>query len=116
MKKKYPIIIAIIIFLIIAFFGNKIWNEKNKRNFDAFYSADINGRIINIGYSSGITYFMLDNSNARYGFAPEVFDYDHYMSFEDSAKVGDIIIKPAMSDTVRLIKGTHTYLFTFRKY
>ncbi|WP_343745590.1 hypothetical protein [Chitinophaga sp.] len=109
-------IVIVFGFLVVAFIADRIWNKRDKRNFGVFYNASINGRIIDIGPSSGIVYFTLDNSDVQYGFAPRAFDYNHYMSFSDSAKVGDVIVKPAKSDTLRLIKGTHTYLFTFKKY
>jgi hypothetical protein len=111
-KNQYRLILIISMFLIfitIEFLGNR----GDKRKFQAFYNANMNGKLINLNKHKGATDFEINNNEQQFSFVP--IDVDN-KSFPELALPGDSIYKPAESDTLKLVHKGETYLFTFKKF
>lgn len=111
-KNQYLLILVISMFLIfitIEFLGNR----DDKRKFQAFYNANMNGKLINLIKHKGATDFEINNNEQQFSFVPIDFDNKYFPEF---ALPGDGIYKPAKSDTLKLVHKGKTYLFTFKKF
>jgi hypothetical protein len=98
-----------LIFIIIEFLGNR----RDKRKFEAFYDANLNGKLINLSKDKGATDFEVNNNEQQFSFVPIDADNKYLPEF---ALPGDSIYKPAKSDTLKLVHKGKTYLFTFKKF
>lgn len=111
-KNRYRFIMitfAFLIFIIIEFLSNR----SNKRRFEAFYDANLNGKLINLSKHQGATDFEVNNNEQQFTFVPIDVDNKYFPEF---ALPGDSIYKPAKSDTLKLVHKGKTYLFTFKKF
>jgi hypothetical protein len=111
-KNQYRLILIISMFLIfitIEFLGNR----DDKRKFQAFYNANMNGKLINLSKHKGATDFEISNNEQQFSFVP--IDAGN-KNFPEFALPGDNIYKPAQSDTLKLMHKGKTYLFTFKKF
>ena len=116
MRKLLRIVVLSISAIVLLFFIQKWGNNRDKRFYDEFNSANINGALIysDIGYYMRV--FKVKNNKMKFVFDPRLSIYQK-QSFRKVAEKGDIIIKPAYADTLVLKKKEGTiYLFTFRKY
>ncbi|MFY0255837.1 hypothetical protein ACDQ55_17990 [Chitinophaga sp. 30R24] len=117
MAKRTLILILLAMIVVSAILYQSIKVKKRaKRNFDLFYEADLDGKISDMTVSVGVVYFKLDKSDKKYGFIPITNELNNNMPFFNTARIGDYIMKPIKSDTLKLIKGDNIYLYTFRKF
>ncbi len=108
---KLAIMLIIPIFIII---GSKLTIDKGKQHFTQFNTANINGELASIKIAYKGVQFQLKNEKAKYVFYPNA-DLLENKLFDDVAEKGDIVIKPAFSDTLKLVKKDKTFLYTFDK-
>lgn len=116
MRKKilFRLLIAVVvvIYIIVA---QKYSSQQKKRLDEQFYSADIEGRLEKMDYYAHGVRIKVEGNEERVVFYPNVSE-ESEITFENLAKPGDGIIKPAYSDTLQLIHGGRLYLFTFRVF
>ncbi|RFS23491.1 hypothetical protein DVR12_10790 [Chitinophaga silvatica] len=116
MVKKIWVIIFLALVVVSAILYQSIKvKQRAKRNFDHFYNSDLNGKISDITVSVGVVYFKLDKGDEQYGFIPITSELNNNMPFFNTARIGDSIVKPVKSDTLKIIKGNQVYLYSFRK-
>lgn len=116
MKRKIMLFIGVGI-LILSFLAYQSFSvrQKGKKEFEVFYTSDLNGEISSIATSVGAVYFKLNNASVKYVFFPRTSELNNNQIFEYVATKGDKVIKPAYSDTLKLVKGDKVYLYTFQK-
>lgn len=116
MQKKLFIIWMIILVGVTIFVGIPYQNKKGKKEFELFYSSPLSGKISTIQKNSRASNFTLDNNPNKFAFYPYTDkQLNNNEIFQYIAEPGDSIFKPAYSDTLLLIKGNKTYVYTFRK-
>ncbi|WP_157604616.1 hypothetical protein [Solitalea canadensis] len=108
-------IIGLIVVACIMFWGRKYMDNLVINDFDKFNSSAIKGKIEKIEIVHHMSSFTILETNERYVFAPYTSDLNENNSFDLFAKKGDLVVKKSYSDTLKLIKGNKTYLYTFRK-
>ncbi|MGZ2369580.1 hypothetical protein ACXR6G_07320 [Ancylomarina sp. YFZ004] len=108
-KIKY-IIIALIFVVVYVVITELIF--KNRRQL--FYESNLQGKLIEIYSSRDGIKISINSNDKSYRFYP-IKSFDTSKSFENVAQIGDSIIKPTKSDTLKLIKKGKVYLYTFRK-
>ncbi len=116
MKKNMRILIFALLGFVMLFFIQMWGNNRDNRFYNEFNSANINGVLTfsKTGYYKRV--FKIEKSKIKFVFSP-MLSINQKQSFSKVAKKGDIIIKPAYSDTLILKKNDSSiYLFTFRKY
>lgn len=117
MKRKIIFRIIIVSVLIIAYVSfAQIYGKKRDRiNFEKFYGSVLNGEIIQIEIKYHQVGFQLKNDSIEYIFDPETNALNGNKIFEQTASIGDSLIKGKYSDTLILkIKGVE-YGYTFNK-
>lgn len=88
--------------------------QENKDYF-AFYTAELKGRITALIKNEDKTYFRLDGGK-KYMMDPITVS-DRQKSFNQlPVREGDSLVKPAFSDTLAIIKGGTKYRFTFKDF
>ena len=116
MKNKHVILSG----LLILFIAVIIWNiNKNnqlgKTFFRDFDTANMDGVILQIERGYNGTLFQLDNDSKKYVFYPYLDKkLNESNNFLYTAEKGDSIIKPAYSDTLKLIKGNKVLKYEFK--
>jgi hypothetical protein len=103
--------------LILSFLSYQSYRvrQKGKKDFEMFYTSVLDGEISSIAISVGVVYLQLDNALTEYAFIPRTSELNKNQIFSHIARKGDKVIKPAYSDTLKLVKGDKVYLYTFQK-
>jgi hypothetical protein len=115
MKKSFLIAFCFILLIgVIVFYSLRV-KEKGKKNFEIFYKAKVDGKIETIQLSVGVVYVKLSTSE-MYSFIPITAPLNSGTPFYTVAKKGDLLLKMANSDTLRLSNHEKTYLYTFEKF
>ncbi|OYT14563.1 MAG: hypothetical protein B7C24_17700 [Bacteroidetes bacterium 4572_77] len=116
MKKNIRIVIFILFGFVMLFFVQRWGNNRDRRFYNEFDSANINGLLMYSESGYYMRVFKTENINFKYVFDPHL-SVNKKALFSKVAKKGDSIIKPANADTLVLKKNDNTiFLFTFRKY
>jgi hypothetical protein len=115
MNKYFIIIIIAIIACIYILIGGKYTKNKDNEHFTQFNSDNINGEIEYVDFAYHGIQVKIKGYKLPYVFYPR-HDLHENKRFDDIAAPGDVIIKPAYSDTLKLIKKDKVLLFTFRKF
>ncbi|PZR02960.1 MAG: hypothetical protein DI539_27105 [Flavobacterium psychrophilum] len=102
--------------MIYIVIGTRYQDKKVKKEFTAFNSSMLSGKIKRINEYSRSANFTLDNNPQEFRF----FSYpnkklNNNEIFQHLAIQGDRVYKAAFSDTLLLIKKERTYYFTFQK-
>ena len=108
-KTKY-IIIAFVFILGYIVITELIF--KNRRQL--FYESNLQGKLIEIYSSREGIKIRINNVDRNFCFEPKS-SFNIHENFENIAQIGDSIIKPTKSDTIKLIKEGEVYLYTFNK-
>ena len=118
MQNKNPfkvIFITTSVFIVMYIFFIFKFPNKALENYKAFNKADINGEIEFLDIARKGNFFRIKNCEIEFVFNPITSDLNSNYVFDDIAEVGDIIIKPRFSDTLKLIKKNKVYFCTFQK-
>lgn len=116
MKKEYfwiAFLIFVIVYIIVAQnFGSK----RTIRRFEYFYTTNISGVLEYARAGSYGSVFKVQGIENEFVFYPNTGKLNRKKIFYHIAKKGDLIYKPAYSDTLKLIKNGKIYLYTFKKF
>lgn len=113
---RYIIFISIaIMFIIFIFIGIRLTKGKAKEHFVQFNSANLNGKLENIRIAYKGVLFKLKEDKMEYIFYPNT-DLTENKIFDHVAEKGDFVIKPAYSDTLKLVKKDKVLFYTFQKF
>jgi|SRR5699024_806252 len=111
--------IGLIIFIVLIPVG--IWmqmkaNIRAKKDFDIFYSAEINSLIKDVKIANHGTYIkLLDGRDfIFYPYTDKLLNNSGV--FNNIAKEGDRIMKKSFSDTLFLYQEDERLIYTFRKW
>lgn len=118
MKKSLHIWIAIfvIIAIIYIFAAQKIGGNRELQFFVRFDTTDIQGKIdyAKIGHYGSV--FKIEGIEEEFIFYPFTSELNSGNIFYNIAEKGDVVVKQAHSDTLRLMKNDKVYLYTFQKF
>ncbi|MFZ5939519.1 MAG: hypothetical protein ACOYXB_03000 [Bacteroidota bacterium] len=110
------ILLGFILLLSFAEYQSRRIKREAKSDFAVFNSKRLDGKIIKVSYSSGLMYFILDNTDEEYSFSPIEAESNKDKLFYITAAPGDSIFKMSFSDTLLLIHKGQKYYYTFYKY
>jgi hypothetical protein len=116
MENKIIEIIFFLIGIILLFLGNK-WtsnytNNLAKDDFKVFNLTGINGTLMEKGILHHTISFKVNNNLKEFAFYLKN-GVSESINFSDFVEIGDRIIKPALSDTLFLIRKHKCYKYTF---
>lgn len=120
-KRKKTLKYLIIIFGAILLVSLAIHEEVSikreaKIGYKIFNRSMVDGKIIKISSSNGLSYVKLDNTDTEYIFMPRKTIINNGRNFYLTAKVGDSIYKMPYSDTLILTHKWQKYYYTFTKF
>ncbi len=115
MKMVYVGIVIFIAVLIYFFTAQRIGGNREEQFFIHFDTTNINGRLeyAKIGYHGSV--FKIEGIEKEFVFYPFTSELNDNTIFYNIAKKGDLIIKDAYSDTLKVKKKNKVYLYKFRK-
>lgn len=108
----------IILVNLINYYGSekcikqRIWFQEK---YKLFNESNINGKLIYVKVKYKLVSFKVDNDSMEYYFSPKTEIINQKKIFNYIAEVGDRIVKPALSDTLQLIKNNGILFYRFRK-
>jgi len=104
MKKVYVRIVIIIAILIYLFIAQGIGINKEEQFFIRFDTTSINGKLeyAKIGYHGSV--IKIEGIEKEFVFYPYTSELNHNKIFYNIAKKGDLIIKEAHSDILKVKK------------
>jgi hypothetical protein len=119
MKKIiFRILIGILIIIAVVVYVNYSSERSVKlatKFYDHFNAKKIIGKIEYIGISHHGAKFRIEGVEDEFIFWPNTSKTNDCKIFTRCAEKGDTIVKPAYSDTLRLIKNGKEYFYTFGK-
>lgn len=88
--------------------------EDKKLKMKEFDGYSVNGVIKDVRYNHRVIDMRLAGDTTQYVFrVDDQYSDDQKYIFEVTAQVGDRVVKPAYSDTIRLIKRSKTFYYSF---
>lgn len=116
--KRNILIIAIITIIAIGYLliAQISGGRRENKHFHDFFSSTINGHI---EYTKGGYYgsvFKIMEKGTEYVFYPYTGAINENNIFHYFAEEGDSVYKPALSDTLQLMKNGKVYKYTFQKF
>lgn len=115
MKKVYIGIIIFVAVLIYLFIAQKIGGNREEQFFTRFDTTNINGRLEYVKIRYHFCMFKIEGIEDEFYFDPITSNLNGKKLFEHIAKKGDLIIKDAHSDVLKVMKNDEVYLYKFRK-
>ena len=116
-KVTFKLILFAIGVILVFMINNSATNYTNdlaKDDFKTFNSTNINGTLTAIGIKHHTTSFKVNNDSREFVFYPRRHSSE-LGRFSSFAEIGDRIVKPALANTLILIKGQRTYKYAFDK-
>lgn len=119
--KSTPFLKFTILFFVFFLISLAIWQAQRSgkiavEHFTQFYTTDIDGIILRNHTAHKGAYFQLEDGS-EYVFYPRTnSELNNSRIFTYTAEKGDRVVKPAFSDTLRLIKDDMVLLYLFTKY
>jgi hypothetical protein len=117
-RSKLVVVIGVVLILIVVsyiYFGGIYMRKQGNNLYSTFNSSDLNGEIERVYVAYKGIAFKLTSDSSTYVFYPITGTLNNNQIFNSFAEKGDRIIKPAYSDTLKLVKGDKVYLYTFQK-
>lgn len=114
--QKVLILFGIVILLSFGVYQLIKIKRVAKTDYSAFNSSKLDGKIVKISVSGGLTFFKLDNVDRKFSFMPIAVEVNRNKLFHIIAEPGDSIIKMPYSDTLLLIHKGHKYYYNFNKF
>ena len=91
-------------------------NERAKKNYEKFYSANIDSQIKSVKIANHGTMITLIDGESYIFYPYTDEDLNDRNKFNYTVKRGDQIIKPSNSDTLLLITSKGNLKYTFKKF
>src|SRR5690554_1275724 len=115
MRMVYVVIIILIVVLIYLFTAQRIGGNREEQFFTRFDTTNIYGRLeyAKIGYHGSV--FKIEGIKKEFVFYPFTSELNDNKIFYNIATKGDLIIKDAHSDVLKVMKNDEVYLYKFRK-
>jgi hypothetical protein len=118
MKRSIKILLGLFVLLLLIgwHYWGKVMDKNIEQEYVQFYNTNLIGVIEKVGIKYHGTSLQLKGDRKEYVFYPySDAQLNKGKVFENFAKAGDSVVKPLKSDTLILIKGKRTYLYTFEK-
>ena len=109
-------IFGIFVFILIAVWMQLKTNERAKKNYEKFYSANIDSQIKTVKIANHGTMITLIDGESYIFYPYTDAELNDRNKFNYTAKMGDKIIKPSNSDTILLITSKGYLRYTFKKF
>jgi len=115
MKMVYVGIVIFIAVLIYIFTAQRVGENREEQFFMRFDTTDINGRLeyAKIGYHGSV--FKIEGIEEEFVFYPFTSELSDNKIFYNIAEKGDLVIKEAHSDILKVKKNGKVYQYKFRK-
>lgn len=116
MKIVSIVIVILIIVFIYLFTAQKVGGNREEQFFIRFDTTNINGVIeyAKIGYHGSV--FKIEGIDGEFIFYPYTNELNDNKIFYNIAKQGDLVIKEAYSDILKIKKeDSKVYKYKFRK-
>lgn len=115
MKKVYVGIVIFFAVLVYLFTSQKIGGKREEQFFIRFDTTNINGRVeyAKIGYHGSV--FKIEGIDKEFVFYPYTSELNDNEIFYNVAEKGDLIIKGAHSEILKVKKNDKVYQYKFRK-
>jgi hypothetical protein len=115
MKKVYVVIILLIAISLYLFIALKIGGERAGNLYYHFNTSSINGELEYVEIKYHNSAFKIIGEDDEYCFDPITSELNDYKIFLYTAEKGDLVIKEAHSDILRLKKKDgKVYMYKFR--
>jgi len=115
MKRVYIGIIILIAASIYLFIALKIGSKRTVNSYNHFNSSNLNGELEYVEIKYHKSAFKILGVDDEFCFDPITSELNDNKKFLYTAQKGDIIIKKAFSDTLKLKKDDKIYQYKFRK-
>ena len=116
MMNKYLVFTKLILLMVLYIIINMIFSKNGAiDDFRQFNSHNINGELEDVSIAHHGVKFKLKKDTMEYFFHPYI-NLKEDKIFNRFAEKGDVILKPAYSDTLKLIKKQKVYLYSFLKF
>lgn len=118
MSKGKLVIVGVVLILIVIsyiYFGGIYMREQGNKFYSVFNSSNLDGQIERVYVAYKGVAFKLTSDSSTYVFYPITGMLNNNQIFNSFASKGDRVIKPAYSDTLKLVKDDKVYLYTFQK-
>ena len=116
LRMKVAAVTVVVVTLLLGLYAaHRFGKNREERFFAHFNSSCINGIIAYsaIGYHGSV--FKIEGIEEEFLFYPVTGDINENRIFYHVAKKGDLIVKQAYSDTLKVITKDKVYLYQFRK-
>lgn len=110
--------IGIVIFiavLIYLFTAQSIGGKREEQFFIRFDTTNINGKLEYVKIRYHLCAFKIEGIDDEFYFDPITSSLNNKKLFEYTAEKGDLIIKKAHSDILKVKKNDKVYQYKFRK-
>jgi hypothetical protein len=114
--RKSLIIFGVLLLLSFGVYQLVRIKRVSKTDYTVFNSRRLDGKIIRVSTSGGLSFFKLDNADEKYSFMPIAVESNKDKLFHIIAAPGDSIFKMPYSDTLLLTHKGHKYYYTFNKF
>ncbi len=114
-KKTYLGIILIIVLSVSLFTAQKLGENREKQFFIHFDNTNINGKLEYVKIRYHLCAFKIEGIEEELYFDPITSTLSNKKLFEHIAEKGDLIIKEAHSDFLKIKKKDKVYQYKFRK-
>ncbi len=112
-RRNYWKVLLCLIFVISMLILNNYTQQSHLKMDNEFYNAKLKGKIISIDASAGADYFRLSNDLTKYCiYSNFIWANGKQIDFQNTAQIGDSIVKEPMAKSFKLIKGDQVYNFT----
>src|SRR5690554_5587887 len=109
-------VFGIFIFILIAIWMQIKTNERAKKDYEKFYSANIDSHIKSVKIANHGSMIMLIGGESYIFYPYTDVNLNDRNKFNYTAKMGDRVIKPSYSDTLLLITSKGNLKYTFKKF
>ncbi len=116
LRMKMAAVAVVVVTLLLGLYAaHRFGKNREERFFSHFNSSSINGIIAYsaIGYHGSV--FKIEGIEEEFVFYPVTGDINENRIFYHVAKKGDLIVKQAYSDTLKLITKDKAYLYHSRE-
>lgn len=114
--RKFVIIFGVLFFLFFGAYQLVRLKRIAKTDYSLFNSKKLEGKIVNISYSGGLSFIELDNMEEKFSFMPVPLSINKDKFFYLIAEPTDSLLKMQNSDTLILVHKGHKYFYTFNKF
>ena len=109
------ILIVLVIVLVYLISAHELGKDREEHFYIRFDTTSIYGKLEYVKIKYHLCELKIEGIDNKFYFDPVTSSLNENKIFEYTAKRGDLVIKPAHSDTLILKKNGKVYQYKFRK-